>query len=603
MSDFEDFLTPKIPGEVAVAFLSVCLAPVSPAEKTAAPRWRKALNTGEASPLDLVASVNKAFKRTGKASESVDNFMHGMPWHTKRDVVQNQKATIRSAAGESLGRQNVVDMAVNQNAKRRPDPRLDKDWMHLEKAERAAAEASKTAAKKPNYSESVDREESALKALGYKNAPRDTARHNAFINHNADAVMRAHAAAARKGAIGDAPSSFPHVRSWDAHGVHFKDPGEFELPAEWKTASIALRYMNTMRKLADMAGGMPEAGGGAPEMSTQSQGASQELQPVNYLRAEQMGQEQQDQQAVNFYKGKQQEAQQAAQMAQQQLEQTQQQMQQIQQQADASQQQIEQALQQATAAQDDGLQKAQEAANMRIAMQKFRADLMNLASQDPAAATAQQMQGGAPPAQDQGQPPADAAMGTQGAAPSQQDVPQPGPPPAGGASPAGSQSGAMPASQAKTGGVRDLLRQAGTAAKAVGKASYDVGLKPTVEWARHNPWDAGAMAGGAVIGATVGSGASQGGVDALRQQVRDIEAQQTSSGGTFAQALNKLQLSVRAAHAQAALDHPVVGALSGAALGMATIGKVPGTVRHVGQGVGAVKGHVGRFVEQLKRMS
>lgn len=126
---------------------------------------------------------------------------------------------------------------------------------------------------------------------------------------------------------------------------------------------------------------------------------TQALQPSNYLQAEILGQQAQEQQESAFYKQQLQMSQQNIAAMQQQMSEVGMQLQQLQQQAAMSGQQIEQSTQQAVAAQDEALKQTQIAANMRMGMQKLRAQMLEVASQDPADVAAQEMQAQAQQAQ------------------------------------------------------------------------------------------------------------------------------------------------------------------------------------------------------------
>jgi hypothetical protein len=127
-----------------------------------------------------------------------------------------------------------------------------------------------------------------------------------------------------------------------------------------------------------------------------AQGSTEDLvpepMPQNYLQAEALGQLAQNQQEANWHR---QRADQAIQSAAIQTEQAQAEMQAVQEesamlqeQASQAQQRIQAALQEAVQARDEALQQTEIAANMRMALQKQRQAMMEIASQDPAADSA-----------------------------------------------------------------------------------------------------------------------------------------------------------------------------------------------------------------------
>ena len=155
--------------------------------------------------------------------------------------------------------------------------------------------------------------------------------------------------------------------------------------ARHKTANVkalAAKLAGWVKRADDMSTGMPEQ-----EAPMASPTDNQELEPVNYLQAELMGQQYQDRNEANFYR---QRAVQAQQMLQQAQQGSQMQMQQMQQQlvqnealVNSAAQRIKAALDSATRASDDALKQTETAARMRIGQQNLRMQLMELASQDP----------------------------------------------------------------------------------------------------------------------------------------------------------------------------------------------------------------------------
>ena len=159
-----------------------------------------------------------------------------------------------------------------------------------------------------------------------------------------------------------------------------------------KTASVLrMRLKVAMMKMAEPPGAEMET-----EAPMSSPTDTQQVQPQNYLQAELLGQQAQQGNEAQFYQSQAHEAQGAAQQMEQEMTGLQGQMQELQMQADQAGQSIQQSIQQATQAQDEALKQTQAAANMRMGMQKMRAQMMEVASQDPAEQAAQAMQGGPP---------------------------------------------------------------------------------------------------------------------------------------------------------------------------------------------------------------
>jgi hypothetical protein len=302
--------------------------------------------------------------------------------------------------------------------------------------------------------------------------------------------------------------------------------------ARFKSAAARMRSKLAALKIADEVGAQ-EAPMAAPT-------GGQELMPSNYLAAETIGAQAQEQTESAFYRQRAQQAEQTAAAAQSQMDALQQQLGQLQEQAAQTSTQVQDSMNQALAAQDEALKQTQVAANMRLGIQKLRAQMMEVASQDPAEVAAQELQAGAAgqaqPGQDpNAQGPAGQAPGAEAAATS---MPADGAPqataPAGGTDP----STASPTSASKQAalrlspgmvagaaggaalGVLDSRRTAGKlperqqkldalSAQEGGFAhAFRVALaKKDVadsEFARNDPWGHGAL--GAAKGAIVGGG-------------------------------------------------------------------------------------------------
>lgn len=146
---------------------------------------------------------------------------------------------------------------------------------------------------------------------------------------------------------------------------------------------MAARMARWAVKLAD------DAAAGAPEQEAPmaSPTDNQELEPTNYMHAEQLGRQMQSQNEASYYRKQvqqaQMEAQQQVQAAQAQVEQIQQQAAQAMQDAQTADTKVKSALDQALQAKDDALKQTETAAQLRIAQQDLRMKLMELASQDP----------------------------------------------------------------------------------------------------------------------------------------------------------------------------------------------------------------------------
>lgn len=297
----------------------------------------------------------------------------------------------------------------------------------------------------------------------------------------------------------------------------------------------------------------PEA---PPEMPTGAPtGVTPQTQPINYLQAEQMGQQAQAANESAYYRSQLNQAQQTNMSTQQQLADLQMQMQQLQQQADQASQSIQAATQSAVMAQDEATRQATEAAKARIGAQQLRAQILEAASQDPAALGEAAM---APPA-----PP-----GMEGAqvSPDGQPVPQgePGAPDAGIEEPPGPEgpAGQAPTQQAAPGAVPPV----GGPGNA--PAGPFPGPDPTMampggqqKMGAANPLALAAL--GAGTGGLWGAGfglRKQHDAEGLRSRVEQLEQRPLGFRQAVALARAKHQL----ADAELAEMHPVAGAAKGA---------------------------------------
>jgi hypothetical protein len=198
--------------------------------------------------------------------------------------------------------------------------------------------------------------------------------------------------------------------------------------------------------------------------------SSAPLQPVNYMGAEQQAQQSQQLNEANFYRERMLHAVQENQSLQQQIAESQATMDQLQQQAASTGIQIQTVTQQALQAQERALEHSQMAAKMRMGMQQMREQMLQIASQDPAAIAeqkAQEASAAAGQAQAQAQQQAvDQQAGTPEASP---EATAPGTLAAGGAAqPAGPTAQPDIQPQAKLGSAKAVGRYLKDNAKTIG---------------------------------------------------------------------------------------------------------------------------------------
>ncbi len=320
-------------------------------------------------------------------------------------------------------------------------------------------------------------------------------------------------------------------------------------------------------KLAYM--GMSE-GAGDPEAPMSSPTAGGELEPTNYLQAELEGRKAQEQGEAAYYRQQTQQVTQQVQQQEQQLTEFQTQLEQLQAQAGEAQAAIQQNQQQAMAANDEALRQSQIAANMRMGMQQMRSQIMQVASQDPAANAAAELQSpatGAPvdptqqatavaDAQLSGQPPAQ--EGPAAAAPGAEAAPTAAPP--GGGLPAADTPAQAPA---EGNGGLDMASASPTSATKIGSVLESMKQKLP-----------GILAGGAAGGTLgYGYGRSLGGkAPGLRDKVQAMEADGSKG---FLGAMNLAAKKGQLLEAELAEKHPGAstayqvgrGALAGAMAG------------------------------------
>lgn len=302
--------------------------------------------------------------------------------------------------------------------------------------------------------------------------------------------------------------------------------------------------------------------------------------PVNYLEAEETGRRAQEQNEAGFYRSQAEEAKMQAQGMGAQVADIQAQLDQLSAQAAESQNQVMTANEEAVRANDQMLNQATLAARMRMGMQQLRAQMMEIASQDPeqlaaaaggptpmdVGAQAQQAAmgaappaGGAPPAGDPSQDPG-AQPGTPGASPDPSAAP--GSPPAGAGGPS---SG--PSESANSDGPSQDKKDGGATTVSIKKGSAQKTADLYEESMRKLP----AVALGGLVGAGAGYLHSRRGANVpnLRAKVDELKGQQTEGG--FGKAIELGRAQTALAEAEESRSDPRKSALKGGLLG-ASIG-------------------------------
>lgn len=323
-----------------------------------------------------------------------------------------------------------------------------------------------------------------------------------------------------------------------------------------------------------------------------------ELQAPNYLMAEQMGQQAQHANEIQFFKSRaqkaMQEAQQAVMQSQQQAQQLEQQMGELQQQADSANQSIQASLSEAMQARDEALKQTQVAANMRMGMQKLRQQMFEVASQDPAAVAAAELDQVANQSREQA---AQQAAEEQAAvAPDAGMMPPPGPEgPAGQAPPPATPPGAAPGA-----GSPDMNAPAGGPPGPGGEPSPESQMALKQSSVKLAGWlGAGA---GAAIGGGMGlhQSASLAGANpqALRDQVQVLEQTQD---GTYGRAAELAKARKTFADSQLAQGHPVGHGLRATAKG-AALGAIRGSILEGAVNRGANAAAMMNYQQQLGKL-
>lgn len=337
---------------------------------------------------------------------------------------------------------------------------------------------------------------------------------------------------------------------------------------------------SAFKRAADEMMGAPMEGPSAQPAGGPSAQLGADPAASAYLQNEMQGQEAQEQATAEYYKQRFQEAQQQLESVSQQQEQQAQQTQQLQQQAEqtqlalsSSQNQAQQAtamaMQQVMQAGDEKLQEQMQSAQMRMAFQQLRGQLIGLASQEPPPPAltdpaAQGASGGAPaPGAPSGAPAGDPAAAGQPATqdPSAAPAGQPADPAAAqGQPPEGSPpaaEGAPPVDPSKGKGATSVTVKQGSANK---KASI------------------GGQALGAGIGALVGGAGtayeSSGHGDSMRGDLQKKISVLEQDQSSFPQAMRLVASKALLQGSEAAKTHPVgatiMGSLAGAGIGAAT---------------------------------
>lgn len=343
-----------------------------------------------------------------------------------------------------------------------------------------------------------------------------------------------------------------------------------------KKASLSSALQRHIKKLAYGEGAAteeammpppsPTGGASGPQMPAGQ--PTTEPMPVNYLAAEQLAQHAQQQNEAEFYRTKLREATGTTAAMQQQMASLQEQAQQAQQAQAESGAQIQQATQEAVMARDETLAKSQELANLHMATQKWRQQLMEIAAQDPG------VTGGIPMQPPPGAGESAAAAGNAQGAAQQQAAAQAGEPDSG--VPETTQGGdGGPAAKAPSqpnqpgtaspgaGGTakQDTQNASGESGRTVndtGKTTIQ--LKTGSAAAALGFGTAGALLGGLEMGAVAARGSA-----ASKKHLANLQAQPNS--GSFRQALQIAKAKANVAMTEAIEQYPMGAVGSGAISG------------------------------------
>jgi bacterioferritin len=363
-------------------------------------------------------------------------------------------------------------------------------------------------------------------------------------------------------------------------------------------------------KLADVPMNTP---GQVPPASTQSPGGGFEGMPDHrpYLANETAARGAEEQASTGYYQQRFQEAaaklkelETSTQGLQQQLEQSNAQIQQSMQSAQAAQSTASQALQQQLTSADQALQTQQQAAAMRQAYQTLRGQMMDIASQDPAAEVGAQLSGSAAqaaqvPGQAPGQAPGAPAPADPNAGGAPGAAPTSGPPTAD-AGPAGQAAGAQSAPGAAPPEGETSAQNPANADGAQGADRSTAQPSTHVSIKTSGVMDSTLVQGAlkrlpyAAAGGALGTGSamleSGAGADKLRSKVQELEGKP----GGFGHAMNLAQSKFRLALGDAGEKHPggaaLAGGLTGAMLGAAAGPGMHSQLRSAGKSLKDIKG-------------
>jgi bacterioferritin (cytochrome b1) len=320
--------------------------------------------------------------------------------------------------------------------------------------------------------------------------------------------------------------------------------------------AAAMRFTRALEKRA-------QEPGMAGEAAMPSPAAGQELQPQNYLQAEQMGQQAQSANESAYYQQQLQESQQAMQGMQEQVQSAMMQLEQLQQQAGEANMNVQQAAQSAQQAHDMATEQTMQAAKARIGAQQMRQQMLQLASQDPQAlgeaamgpspeemAMQQAQEQGGMPGAEGGQAPGEAPPDDAGGPPAEQEGPAGQAP-----SPETAPGSAPPEGQA----------DANAPASGESPAAIGGGGPPSATPVQVKVGSARLM--GAAVGAGLGAGGSVihgARAPGLKQKVEDLKGQQD---GGFMQAARLAKAQAASATADLAAGHPAASAIKGGLMG------------------------------------
>lgn len=393
----------------------------------------------------------------------------------------------------------------------------------------------------------------------------------------------------------------PRLKAGITWGKKGKKSKEKNAAACFQAALQKLGFGDQTQSVEGAEMSTPSPGGPGPGPETQPPAVGPEVGgeqvPTNYLGAELLGQQHQEQNESNFYRNKLQQMQGSFAAIQQQAADAQQQMEQVQQQANEAGAQVQAATDNAQQAMDQAFQKSQEAANMRMGVQQMQMQLMDIAGQDPsmlggappgapgmgesAAQAAQPMMGAEVPGAELGGEPAPEG-GPAGGAPAAGGGVPPGTPPAGaGAAAAGGETSSVP-EQAPSG---ESGSTTGGSSKStpsvnlkVGSVSAEMMAKVAAGFGRELMKRAPFAMGGAALGAYGVHQMSKKGPGPAQAKLEQLEGQP----GSFRQAMEIAKAKSQAAMGELVQKHPgpmmgmgaASGALAGAQIGPALAGEV-----------------------------